>query len=116
VSDPFADEVQEVPFGQELARLRRRRGLSQQRLAEMLCAVAGVTTVSRHEVSRWERGERLPARAWLGWLTLVLGGPLPDPVRGITPGEARRWRFLYAQLRAGAARTRAGKDGLASKA
>jgi len=30
--DPFCEEVREVPFGQELARLRRRRGLSQQRL------------------------------------------------------------------------------------
>ena len=114
MSDPFADEVQKVPFGQELARLRRKRGLSQQRLAEKLCAAAGVTTVSRHEVSRWERGERLPARSWLGWLTQVLDAPLPDPVRGLTPGEARRWRFLHAQLR-GARRTRATRDRLASE-
>jgi len=116
VSDPFADEVQEIPFGQELARLRRRRGLSQQRLAELVCAAAGVSTVSRHEVSRWERGERLPARAWLGWLTQVLGAPLPDPVRKITPCEAQRWRFLHAQLRGGAGRARSGPDRLASDA
>lgn len=116
MSDPFADEVPEIPFGQELARLRRRRGLSQQRLAEMLCTAAGVTTVSRHEVSRWERGERLPARAWLGWLTQVLGEPLPDPVRTITPCEMRRWRFLHAQLSGGADRARADRHRLASEA
>lgn len=50
-----------------LRRLRRARGFSQVRLAEKLCQVSGRTTVSRHEVSRWERGERAPDRFWLGW-------------------------------------------------
>jgi len=75
-----------------------------------------VSTVSRHEVSRWERGERLPARAWLGWLTQVLGGPLPEPVRTISAREVRRWRFLHAQLRRGARRAHLGGDRLASEA
>jgi hypothetical protein len=33
-------------------------------------------TVSRHEVSRWEREERVPGSFWLGWLAVVLDFPL----------------------------------------
>jgi tetratricopeptide (TPR) repeat protein len=33
-------------------------------------------TVSRHEVSRWERRERIPGRFWLHWLAVVLDTPL----------------------------------------
>jgi hypothetical protein len=38
-------------FGPLLAHLRLRRGWSQLRLAEHLCAASCVPTVSRHEVS-----------------------------------------------------------------
>jgi transcriptional regulator with XRE-family HTH domain len=55
-----------------LARLRRERGLSQVRFAERLCAASGMHTLSRHEVSRWERGERVPSDRWLPWLATVL--------------------------------------------
>lgn len=118
---PLPDLYDDLSFGEELARLRRRRGLSQQRLAEQLCAAAGVTTVSRNEVSRWERGERLPARAWLGWLSQVLGAPLPEPVRRITICELQRWKFLRAQLRRARAQrgsnsTRTGDDRVVSEA
>ncbi|MBV1852497.1 helix-turn-helix domain-containing protein [Catellatospora tritici] len=59
-------------LGRLIAQQRRLRGYSQARLAELLCAVAGSPTVTRHEVSRWERGERLPGAQWLGWLAHVL--------------------------------------------
>ncbi|WP_433529209.1 helix-turn-helix domain-containing protein [Micromonospora sp. CA-263727] len=64
------------PFGPLLARLRRARGWSQSRLAAELCAAAGVPTLSRHEISRWERQRRRPGRFWRAWLTEVL-----DPAR-----------------------------------
>ncbi|HEY9484414.1 MAG TPA: helix-turn-helix transcriptional regulator, partial [Micromonosporaceae bacterium] len=51
---------------------RRRRGLSQRALAGRLCAAAGMATVSRHEISRWERGTRLPSAYWLGPLAALL--------------------------------------------
>ncbi|GHJ44990.1 hypothetical protein Cs7R123_23320 [Catellatospora sp. TT07R-123] len=60
-------------LGRLIAQQRRLRGYSQARLAELLCAAAGSPTVTRHEVSRWERGERLPGVQWLGWLAHVLG-------------------------------------------
>jgi transcriptional regulator with XRE-family HTH domain len=65
-------------IGALLTRLRLARGYSQLRLAERLCAAAGTPTVSRHEVSRWEREERVPGSFWLGWLAVVLDTPLEE--------------------------------------
>ncbi|MEV6695487.1 helix-turn-helix domain-containing protein [Micromonospora sp. NPDC051196] len=61
--------------GPLLTRLRRARGWSQSRLAAELCAAAGVPTLSRHEISRWERQRRTPGRFWHAWLATVLGMP-----------------------------------------
>jgi transcriptional regulator with XRE-family HTH domain len=58
-----------------LARLRREAGKSQRRLAEALCDVSGRDTATRHEVSRWERGGRVPT-SWLPYLATVLNVPL----------------------------------------
>ncbi|MGI5519476.1 helix-turn-helix domain-containing protein [Micromonospora sp. CA-259024] len=63
-------------LGPLLARCRLARGWSQQRAAAELCAAAGVPTLSRHEVSRWERQRRVPGGFWLGWLAVVLDVPL----------------------------------------
>ncbi|HET6859612.1 MAG TPA: helix-turn-helix transcriptional regulator [Streptomyces sp.] len=64
-------------FGAYLARLRHRAGRSQRQLAVDLCALSGIGSVTRNEVSRWERGERLPG-AWLPFLAQVLSIPLRD--------------------------------------
>lgn len=88
-----------VPLGAMLAALRQAHGWSQLRVAEQLSTVAGLQTVSRHEVSRWERGERVPGDFWLGWLAIVLDVPGPDlaiaaatarrgPGRRAVPGQA----------------------------
>ncbi|GIF86931.1 helix-turn-helix domain-containing protein [Catellatospora chokoriensis] len=92
------------PLGRLIADTRRRRGYSQTRLAALLCAAAGATTVTRHEVSRWERGDRLPGAQWLAWLALVLDLPpawlaaahpvdRPAPADGVTRLQqlAERW-------------------------
>ncbi|MGN9808722.1 helix-turn-helix domain-containing protein [Micromonospora sp. BQ11] len=63
-------------LGPLLAHLRLARGWSQSRLAAELCAASGVPTLSRHEVSRWERHLRVPGGFWLGWLAVVLAVPL----------------------------------------
>ncbi|GLY88609.1 helix-turn-helix domain-containing protein [Actinoallomurus iriomotensis] len=65
----------ENEFGRYLARLRREAGKSQRRLAEALCDISGRDTVTRHEVSRWERGGRVPT-SWLPHLATVLSVPL----------------------------------------
>jgi transcriptional regulator with XRE-family HTH domain len=64
------------PLGALLTRLRLTRGLSQARLAEELNTAAGVPTVSRHEVSQWEREQRLPSSFWLRWLSTFFDVPL----------------------------------------
>ncbi|RKN50816.1 helix-turn-helix domain-containing protein [Micromonospora endolithica] len=63
-------------LGPLFARLRLARGWSQRRLAAELCAVSGQPTLSRHEISRWERQLRVPGGFWLGWLAVVLAVPL----------------------------------------
>ncbi|WP_405591253.1 helix-turn-helix domain-containing protein [Streptomyces sp. NBC_01092] len=62
-------------FGQYLARLRRDVRLSQRQLADRLCALSGLTTLTRNEVGRWEQGRRLPD-AWLPALAVALDVPL----------------------------------------
>ncbi|HLL66043.1 MAG TPA: helix-turn-helix domain-containing protein, partial [Micromonosporaceae bacterium] len=63
-------------LGAVLSRVRAVRGCTQVRLAELLCAASGTATVTRHEVSRWERGSRVPTAFWLRWLAVVLDVPL----------------------------------------
>lgn len=75
-------------IGALLARVRMERGISQLRLAERLCASAGVATVSRHEISRWEREERIPCGFWLRWLAATLEVPLADLERA---ADVARW-------------------------
>ncbi|MGV9767572.1 helix-turn-helix domain-containing protein [Micromonospora tulbaghiae] len=62
-------------LGPLLAELRAARGWSQQRMAAELCAASGVPTLTRNEVSRWERQLRLPGDFWAAWLATVLGVP-----------------------------------------
>ncbi|MCO5972139.1 helix-turn-helix domain-containing protein [Actinoallomurus sp. WRP6H-15] len=64
-------------FGAYLAHLRRRAGKSQRRLAEILCDLSGCPTVTRHEISRYERGRRTP-RYWLPYLARALDVSLEE--------------------------------------
>jgi transcriptional regulator with XRE-family HTH domain len=93
-------------FGSLLARARRARGRSQQRLADQLCAIAGATTISRHEISRWEREERTPTPYWVDRLSTVLEIDAADLERAIARSRSHRgahraasgwpWRVLAA--------------------
>nr|QLJ97254.1 helix-turn-helix transcriptional regulator [Micromonospora carbonacea] len=91
-------------LGPMLARLRQARGRSQQLLAAELCAASGVPTLSRHEVSRWERQLRVPGAFWLGWLAVVLA--VPAKLLADAAGRSRRARRRPPP--AGRARPRAG--------
>lgn len=61
-------------FGLYLAGLRRRTGKSQRQLAGLLCVLSGTTSITRNEVSRWERGGRVPD-TWLPFLAAALMVP-----------------------------------------
>jgi transcriptional regulator with XRE-family HTH domain len=73
-------------------RLRLARGWSQLRLATQLCDVSGTATVSRHEVSRWEREERVPSSFWRQWLAVVLQAPLEQLEAAAAAAYRRRDR------------------------
>ncbi|MEV4624171.1 helix-turn-helix domain-containing protein [Asanoa sp. NPDC049573] len=100
---PFDAAGPRPSFGAYLAQLRLRRGWSQLRLAEQLCAASGSPTVTRHEVSRWEREERLPADFWLGWLAVVLDAPA-DGLAAAAERSRLRHRLVAPPGRAGPGR------------
>ncbi|MGI5165581.1 AAA family ATPase [Spirillospora sp. CA-253888] len=60
-------------FGAYLARLRGDR--SQRAAAALLCDLSGSSTLTRHEISRWERGARVPDD-WLPHIARGYGVPL----------------------------------------
>jgi transcriptional regulator with XRE-family HTH domain len=80
---------QHEPAGALIARVRREQGKTQQRLADLLCQASGDATVTRHEVSRWERGVRLPTR-WLPWPAAVLGISRDELEAATVPVRGRR--------------------------
>jgi transcriptional regulator with XRE-family HTH domain len=68
------------PIGRLIRAARRERGLTQYDLADELAAASGNKSLGRDEVSRWERGKRVPGPYWRGWLSVVLG-IAPDRLR-----------------------------------
>ncbi|WNI17310.1 helix-turn-helix transcriptional regulator [Actinacidiphila sp. ITFR-21] len=80
-------------FGAYLAQLRRRAKKSQRALAVSLCAVSGTASITRNEVSRWERGERIPD-TWLPFLAEALGAPLHELERAAAYARDEAGGFL----------------------
>ncbi|MGW0589434.1 helix-turn-helix domain-containing protein [Streptosporangium sp. NPDC002607] len=68
---------------------RQAKGLTQASLADRLARVSGQATITRSEVSRWERGKRLPL-AWLPWLSIVLDLPLAVLDQAVVLSRAKR--------------------------
>jgi transcriptional regulator with XRE-family HTH domain len=77
-------------IGTLIARVRGEQGISQLRLAERMCASAGLPTLTRHEISRWEREARIPSAFWLPWLAVALGLPREQVERAIAVTRHRR--------------------------
>ncbi len=61
-----------------LAERRTARGWSQDDLAARLHAMSGNDSVTREEISRWERGKRIPGPYWRSWLSRVLETPCAE--------------------------------------
>lgn len=107
-----------VPLPDVLKAARETAGMSQAQLAAQLCQLTGITTVTRHEVSRWETGRRRPT-AWLHALAVVLNLDATDleaaPDRSPEPGPDDDAAVeLLARLRASDVST-ATLDGLARR-
>lgn len=71
---------------------RHRHKLSQRELADALIQASGRDTVTRCDISRWERGKRIPTGHWLHWLSRVL--QIPPPHLRYAASMARRHRML----------------------
>lgn len=91
----------EESLGAVLTRVRLVRGWSQLRVAALLCAASGTVTVTRNEVSRWEREERVPSGFWLGWLAFVLEVPVEELARSAARTRRARRTVPVAPRRAG---------------
>lgn len=89
-------------LGARLTQIRIGQGRSQLRVAELLCAASGLPTVTRHEISRWEREQRVPSAYWLRWLAVVLDVPLDELERAAAVTRAVRARQLPAAERGSA--------------
>ncbi|MFE0019735.1 helix-turn-helix transcriptional regulator [Amycolatopsis sp. NPDC059021] len=61
-----------------LAERRIAKGWSQCDLAHELFTLSGNGSVTREDVSRWERGKRIPGPYWRHWLSDVLDMPCHD--------------------------------------
>nr|WP_232376314.1 helix-turn-helix transcriptional regulator [Amycolatopsis aidingensis] len=66
------------PISELVLQHRRKHGLTQCTLADRLSTVSGNYSVTREEVSRWERGKRIPGPYWRSWLSLALELPRTD--------------------------------------
>jgi transcriptional regulator with XRE-family HTH domain len=64
-----------VFLGQLIVAQRRELGQSQRDLADRFCVVSGRPTVTRHEISRYEREVRVPGAATVAPLAAALDLP-----------------------------------------
>lgn len=85
-------EVDEPPESlcSMLRELRSRHGLSQCDLAGQLNDASGNSSITREDISRWERGKRIPGPYWRKWLCAVLDLPQQDV--DLAAAVARRTR------------------------
>ena len=73
-------------FGRTLREIRKEKGFSQERLAEL-------TGVSANFVGEMERGLKAPGLVVIVRLSRALGVPLHDLLRDFTDGNVRRLRL-----------------------
>lgn len=106
-----ARDLVEVSSGDEVGelvrRLRRRQGLSRQRLSDRVRRVSGDPAINPDRLRAWELGKDVPDLYWRGWLALALGVPqeLVDRAAVLADDRRRTRRRVHA---AGRDRLRAG--------
>ncbi|WP_238015571.1 helix-turn-helix transcriptional regulator [Dactylosporangium sp. AC04546] len=79
-------------FGVLVANRRRTLGLSQRDPADRVCSVSGRATITRHELSRYERGVRLPGGTMMAVLAEVLDVPVEVLADAVTVAQEHRRR------------------------
>lgn len=94
-----------MAIGPFIADLREALGLSQGDLATLLCDLSERATLTREDVSRWERAKRTPGPFWLPYLATALEVPLPL----LEAERVKRRTFITAASLAPFAQTPMGK-------
>ncbi|QDP95156.1 helix-turn-helix transcriptional regulator [Microlunatus elymi] len=80
----------DMVIGDLIASIRRANGWSQGDLADELNQASGEVTLTRTEVSRWERGVRVPQHHWARWIADVGGIPFDRVQESRTAAKALR--------------------------
>ena len=79
------------PITALIPQARREHGLTQRALADLLCEISQNDSVTREEVSRWERGKRIPGPYWRAWISAALDVPHAEVDRAaVVEREYRR--------------------------
>lgn len=78
------------PISTLIRRARVRHGMTQAALARQLATVSGNVAVTRDQITRWERGGRVPSPYWRHWLGAVLEVPLGELDRAARCARAVR--------------------------
>ncbi|MFD3580989.1 helix-turn-helix transcriptional regulator [Streptomyces sp. NPDC058683] len=84
------------PFAELLLRLRKEAGRTQEQQADAINAVSGRDTVTRREISRYERFENVPTDHTLGQIAVACGVSFEDLRREAKAARARK-RKGYAR-------------------
>jgi len=79
-----------MPIGGLIRAARHQRGLTQYQLADKLVLLSGNESLGRDEVSRWERGKRVPGPYWQRYLSWALDVP-PAELRAAA-WTTKQWR------------------------
>jgi len=81
-----------APISELIRDFRTRRGMTQAALADRLARVSGNTSATRDQVTRWERGGRVPSPYWRHWLAVTL--EVSDSDLDLAARRARAVRLL----------------------
>ncbi|MFC8246939.1 helix-turn-helix transcriptional regulator [Streptomyces chartreusis] len=80
------------PFAELLLRLREDAGRTQEQQAEAINAVSGRDTMTRREISRYEKFENVPTNHTLAHIAVACGVPFDELPREAKAARARRRR------------------------
>lgn len=80
------------PFAELLLRLRKDAGRTQEQQADAINAVSGRDTMTRREISRYEKFENVPTNHTLAHIAAASGVPFEELLREAKAARARRRR------------------------
>ncbi|KMS76917.1 transcriptional regulator [Streptomyces viridochromogenes] len=81
------------PFAELLLRLRKDAGRTQEQQADAINAVSGRDTMTRREISRYEKFENVPTNHTLAQIAAASGVPFQELLREAKAARARRRRM-----------------------